>query len=86
MPAENNCAVRLSQLARRLDADGWQPPRDYRVLWQAALNGDIPAEQLNGRWHFRPHNVPAIARALRLRRRPGPRSGQPASQSSVVTA
>lgn len=71
---------RLSQLAPQLLAEGWEPPRDYRVLWQAALNGDIPAEQVNGRWHYRPRDVPVIARALRLRRRPGPRSGQPDTQ------
>jgi hypothetical protein len=59
--------VRLSRLIPLLLSDGWEPP-PYLVLWRAALNGDIPAEQVNGRWHIRTDNAPAIARALKLRR------------------
>ena len=61
----NSDAARLSLLGPSLDAEGFERP-EHRVLWLAALNGDIPAHQVNGRWHFRPRDIPAIARALRL--------------------
>jgi hypothetical protein len=78
MPTDNDDdAVRLSLLVPRLLSEGWEPLRDYRTLWLAALNGEFPAHQLNGRWHFRLRDIPAIARALKLRRRPGPRTPSP---------
>ena len=73
-------ANRLSLLVPQLRADGWEPP-PYLVLWRAALDAVIPAEQINGRWHYRTHDVPAIAKALRLRKRPG---AKPAADQTIA--
>jgi hypothetical protein len=40
----------------------------YRKLYEMALNGDIPAEQINGRWHVERSNIRAVANALLARR------------------
>lgn len=33
----------------------------YRVLYARVLNGELPAEQVNGRWHVRREDLPEIA-------------------------
>jgi hypothetical protein len=43
-----------------------EPPPTYRELYQAILDGRIPAEQgSNGRWYWRNSNLPEIAAAFR---------------------
>ncbi len=55
----------LSELPRDLKRATGETPK-YRALYAKVLDGDIPAEKENGRWHYRHEDVPAIARALGL--------------------
>lgn len=43
----------------------------YRQIWQAAADGDLPAEQINGRWYIKRADLPAIAKLLGLSLAPG---------------
>lgn len=56
----------ITALPRDLAAAGYQPP-SYRVIYMRAVSSAIPAEQgENGRWMFKPDDIPAIAAALKL--------------------
>jgi len=55
----------LSELPRELKQVTGTTPK-YRAIYAKVLDGDIPAEKENGRWHYRHEDVPAIAKALGL--------------------
>lgn len=38
----------------------------HRVILTMALDGELPAERVNGRWYFRPARLPEIAAAFGL--------------------
>ena len=64
--------LRLSQLLRELQQAGFHcDGLGYRKLWQGAVEHRFPAHQVNGLWHFRPEDVPAIAAAYGLHRNTG---------------
>ncbi|WP_424140010.1 hypothetical protein [Roseomonas chloroacetimidivorans] len=56
----------------------------YRGMQEAALDRKIPAERVNGRWHFSPDDLPRIAQALGLVPSPARRSSP--SNSAAVAA
>lgn len=59
----------------------------YRRLAEAALDGEIPAERVNARWHYDPRNVPAIAEALGVgSSRPAGRRSAPGAKPSQQVA
>ena len=58
----------LSTLPSALAAEGYEPPT-YQRAYHAALNARIPATRgANGRWSYRPEDLPRIAEALGLTR------------------
>lgn len=58
--------INLAQLPRELARlTGGNPPA-YRDLYQRVLNGQIPAESVNGRWYVAAADLPSIAAALGL--------------------
>jgi hypothetical protein len=66
---DDDARERLNQLRPQLQAEGYDPVGPYRDLWQQALNGVFPATQINGRWFYKPKDIPVIARALKLKKR-----------------
>jgi hypothetical protein len=61
----NQEKVALTKLPRELvTLTGTSP--SYRQLWCLTVDGIIPAEQVNGRWHVARADVPAIATMLGL--------------------
>lgn len=61
-------SIPLTQLKREAEkACGKALAVSYRKLYEMALNGEIPAMQINGRWHVEPHNIRAIAETLTVR-------------------
>jgi hypothetical protein len=48
---------------------GERIPVSYRKLYELTLNGDIPADRINGRWHVERSDIPAVASTLLARRR-----------------
>jgi hypothetical protein len=61
----NQEKVPLTKLPRELAALTGSSP-GYRQLWGMTVDGAIPAEQVNGRWHVARADVPAIATILGL--------------------
>lgn len=62
----NQEMVALTALSRELFAlTGKQGP-GHRKLWQLTVDGRLPAEQVNGRYHVRRADLPAIADMLGL--------------------
>ena len=57
--------VQLAQVPRVVHAQTGQRVT-YRRLYTAILDGLIPAEQRNGRWHLTEKTVAAIPTLLRL--------------------
>ena len=56
--------IALATLPRELAAFTGQPAPDYRTVYNRTLSGKFPAEQINGRWHVRRSDLPAVAAAL----------------------
>ncbi len=59
--------TRLTAVPTLLRDAGFQPP-SYRHLRDAAVDGKIPARQINSIWHADPRDLHAIAMALELDR------------------
>ena len=53
---------------------GRSPP--YQHIWKLIANGDLPAEQINGRWFIKRADLPAIAKLLGLLDPDAPRRGK----------
>jgi len=49
--------VPLAALPRELAALTGKPAPSYRALWTKIVNGELPAEQVNGRHYADPHAV-----------------------------
>jgi hypothetical protein len=65
--------VPLSALPRDLAAYAGRPVASYRALYGKALDGVIPAQQINRIWHWNRADLPAIAAALSIHAAaPGP--------------
>ena len=60
--------IRLSALLAELREDGWETP-PYRQFQQAAGDGKFAATLHNGLWYGNRRDKPAIAVALRMKRR-----------------
>lgn len=58
-------STQLPRELRDLNATGRPVPR-YPRLWQAMVDGEIPAERINGRWFVRKTDLAAIASLLGL--------------------
>jgi hypothetical protein len=58
--------VPLTALSRELTALTGQPAPGYRKLWTMVVNGELPAEQVNGRYTV---DVRAVAQTLGLTER-----------------
>jgi hypothetical protein len=58
-------AILLTGLKREAEKLGSPIPVPYRKIYAMALNGEIPADQINGRWHVERSNIRAIADTLR---------------------
>jgi hypothetical protein len=58
----------ITELPSKLTAYAGKPSPPYRKLWEMVVQGAIPAERHNGRWHFAEANVPAIATVIGLTR------------------
>ena len=55
----------LTALSRDLMAySGQAAPVGYRRLWSMAVDGQLPVVQVNGRWRYRPDDVPRVAAKL----------------------
>ena len=61
----NQERVALTSLPRELASLTGTSP-SYRQLWSLTVDGAIPAEQANGRWHVARADIPAIATMLGL--------------------
>ena len=61
---------RLSLINRALHEAGYELTKDQtdRFFRSCAVNCQIPAHQVNGRWHFRRDDLPEIVKALGLRK------------------
>jgi hypothetical protein len=57
--------IPLTELAERLRILTGKKTK-YRRLYEGVLNGDLPAERLNGRLFVREADVPGIAKTLEL--------------------
>ncbi len=57
--------VQLAQVPRAVLAQTGKPV-SYRRLYTAILDGLIPAEQRNGRWHLTEKTIAEIPKLLRL--------------------
>jgi hypothetical protein len=55
--------VPLTQLSRELSALTGRPAPNYRKLWNMVVNGELPADQVNGRYTV---DVVAAAETLGL--------------------
>jgi hypothetical protein len=53
--------IGLSQLPRTLRDRYTGRVPSYRLVYSAILNGEIPAQRLNGRWHVLASDVGTIA-------------------------
>ena len=63
----DNETVALTALPRELKAySGQDTPGGYRKLWGLVVNGQVPAEQVNGRYRIRRAELPSIATTLGL--------------------
>jgi hypothetical protein len=63
--------VRISQLLHKLELAGFDSSTlSYRKIWQGAVERRYPAHQERGVWHFEPEDVPAVAAAYGLPRKP----------------
>ena len=62
----NQEMVALTALPRELTALTGQQAPSYRALWTAVVDGHLPAEQVNRRYHVRRADLPAIAVKLGL--------------------
>jgi hypothetical protein len=60
--------VRLTELPCILRAAGYSDLPAYRVIYTAAVNGEIPARAINRIWHADTGDLDAIARNLGLER------------------
>jgi hypothetical protein len=54
----------ITSLPRDLTEHTGQPAPPYRKLWEKAVQGSLPARQINGRWHYAVADIPAIAASL----------------------
>ena len=61
--------IPLVQLPRELAAQFTGAPK-YSALYTKIVNGELPASRDGGRWIIRRADLPAIARALGLKRAP----------------
>lgn len=57
--------VQLAQVPRAVLAQTGKPV-SYRRIYLAILDGLVPAEQRNGRWHLSPETIEQIPKLLRL--------------------
>ena len=62
----NEEMVALSALPRELSAFTGQQAPNYRKMWTLVVDGLLPAMQVNGRYHVRRADLPAIAATLGL--------------------
>ena len=58
--------IPLPRLPRELAQHTGRPPPSYRSCYNMVLNGEVPAEQENGRWLVRRDDLSVIAAALGL--------------------
>jgi len=57
-------AIPLIEVPARLrDALGTTPPT-YHAIWRAAVQGEIPATRLGGRWYVRAGDMPRVVAAF----------------------
>ncbi len=59
--------IGLSRVPREIQeitTDGSTAP--YRKIYNSVLDGDVPAEQVRGRWYVRRNNLKRVASALGL--------------------
>ncbi len=56
--------VALSALPRELTAFTGRPSPNYRRLYALTLDGVIPAQQVNGRWHVLRADLAQVANLL----------------------
>ena len=61
----NRCTIPLSLLPRRL-AELTGKSVTYRQCYARVLDGALPAEKVGGRWHIRPEDEAAAAKAMGL--------------------
>ena len=55
----------LSELPRELKRATGETPK-YRAIYAKVLDGDLPAEKINGRWTYSHEDLPIIAETLGL--------------------
>ena len=55
----------LSELPRELKRATGGTPK-YRAIYAKVLDGDLPAEKINGRWTYSHEDLPIIAETLGL--------------------
>ena len=60
--------VRLTELPCMLRAAGYSELPPYRVIYTAAVNGEIPARAINRIWHADAGDLDAIASKLGIER------------------
>lgn len=73
-------------LLHALQNDGYECGiLSYRELWKGAVERRFPAHQINGRWHFRPDDVPSIAAAYGLPRRRPPKAAARTENTVAAT-
>lgn len=54
--------IHLTDLPKALRAEGVKA--SYNQLYRRAMEGDIPAERIGGRWYVKAHDLPAVVAAF----------------------
>lgn len=62
--------IPLSLLSRKLKQAGANPPPLYRTIYNAALDGRLPAVHERGRWYVKDEDFAEAARVLGVGRKP----------------
>ena len=69
--SEPETALPLVRLLHELLNAGYEfQDLSYHRIWEGAVARRYPAHQVNGRWRFFPTDLPRIAAAYSLRRKP----------------